>query len=102
MLFRSIRRIFRGNVLILERFVTRISDGLTEIAELHRWSRDDTNRETDDPAQHRIRYTLGDHLGSAMLRLDEAARIISYEEFLPYGQRAFAAGDDAREMALKV
>lgn len=98
----EIRRIFRGDVLILERFVTRISDGLTEIAELHRWSRDDTNRETDDPAQHRIRYTLGDHLGSAMLRLDEAARIISYEEFLPYGQRAFAAGDDAREMALKV
>ena len=98
----EIRRIFRNNTLILERFVTRISDGFSEFAELHRWSRDDTARETDDPGSHRIRYTLSDHLGSATLRLDEGARIISYEEFLPYGQRAFAAGDDVRELALKV
>ncbi|MFX0541567.1 SpvB/TcaC N-terminal domain-containing protein [Roseovarius sp. S4756] len=97
----EIRRVFRGNTLILERFVTRFSDGLSEIAELHRWSRDDGGRETGDPTAHRLRYTIGDHLGSAMLRLDETARIISYEEFLPYGRRAFASGDDAREMALK-
>lgn len=96
------RRIFRGDTLILERFVTRLSDGFSDIAELHRWSRDTTGRETDDPTTTRVRYVLTDHLGSAMLRLDEASRVISYEEVMPYGQTAFASGDDAREAALKV
>src|SRR3546814_20761288 len=93
--------IFQGDRMIVERFVTRLSDGLSEIAELHRWTMDRAGRETADPAAVRVRYTLSDHLGSATVRLDEAARIISYEEFLPFGQRAFAAGDDARETALK-
>lgn len=95
------RRIYRGDQMILERFTTRLSDGLSEIAELHRWTRDTSARETDDIATPRLRYSLSDHLGSATLRLDEAGNIISYEEYLPFGQRAFAAGDDAREVALR-
>ena len=95
------RRIFRDGQMILERFTTRLSDGLSDVAELYRWTLDTTARETDDITATRLRYTLGDHLGSATLRLDETANIISYEEYLPYGQRAFMAGDDAREVALK-
>lgn len=95
------RRIFRGDTLILERFVTRLSDGISEFAELHRWTIDTTARETTDPTSTRLRYTLSDHLGSATLRLDEAARVVSYEEYMPYGQTAFAAADSARETALK-
>ncbi|WP_371223409.1 SpvB/TcaC N-terminal domain-containing protein [Roseovarius sp. 2305UL8-3] len=95
------RRIFRDDQMILERFTTRLSDGLSDVAELYRWTQDSTARETDNIAATRLRYTLGDHLGSATLRLDETANIISYEEYLPYGQRAFMAGDDAREVALK-
>ena len=68
------RRIYRGNTLILERLVTRLSDGISEFAELHRWTIDSTARETADPNAVRLRYTLSDHLGSATLRLDEAAR----------------------------
>ena len=95
------RRIFRDDQMILERFTTTLSDGLSDIAELYRWTLDSSARETDDVTAHRLRYTLGDHLGSASLRLDEAGNIISYEEYLPFGQRAFAAGDNAREVALK-
>jgi RHS repeat-associated protein len=46
----------------------------------------------DDPALGRlIRYQLGNHLGSAMLNLDEQARIISYEEYAPYGSSTYQA-----------
>jgi RHS repeat-associated protein len=36
-----------------------------------------------------LRYQYGNHLGSVALELDEAARIISYEEFHPYGTSAY-------------
>src|SRR5262249_62297314 len=35
------------------------------------------------------RYQYGNHLGSVGLELDEAARVISYEEFHPYGTSAY-------------
>ena len=38
-----------------------------------------------------IRYPLGNHLGSASLELDDRARIISYEEFSPYGATTYQA-----------
>lgn len=38
-----------------------------------------------------IRYQLGNHLGSASLELDEAADIISYEEYAPYGTTTYQA-----------
>ncbi len=97
----EIHRHFRGAAQILERHTTRISDGLSEIAEMHRWTQDDTARETDQPGSHLVRYMLSDHLGSATLRLDEAAQIISYEEYLPFGAAAFVAADSAREVSLK-
>ena len=40
----------------------------------------------NDPAPRQfIRYQLGNHLGSAILELDDEAQIISYEEYYPYG-----------------
>ena len=36
-----------------------------------------------------LRYQYGNHLGTVALELDEAAQIISYEEFHPYGTSAF-------------
>jgi RHS repeat-associated protein len=38
-----------------------------------------------------IRYQFGNHLGSASLELDHQARIISYEEYYPYGSTSYAA-----------
>ena len=36
-----------------------------------------------------LRYQYSNHLGSACLELDDAAEIISYEEFHPYGTSAY-------------
>ncbi|TDR82724.1 SpvB/TcaC N-terminal domain-containing protein [Paludibacterium purpuratum] len=43
-----------------------------------------------DPSPARLtRYQLADHLDSSCLELDEAARLISYEEYYPYGSTAY-------------
>jgi RHS repeat-associated protein len=42
------------------------------------------------PAQL-IRYQFDNHLGSACLELDEQAKIISYEEYYPYGSTSYQA-----------
>lgn len=38
-----------------------------------------------------IRYQFGNHLGSSSLELDDQARIISYEEYTPYGSTSYQA-----------
>ncbi|WP_460821619.1 SpvB/TcaC N-terminal domain-containing protein [Nocardioides ungokensis] len=46
----------------------------------------------NDPAPRQlIRYQAGNHLGSVGLELDEGARIISYEEYSPYGSSTYQA-----------
>ncbi len=47
------------------------------------------------------RYQFGNHLGSAVLELDPAAAVISYEEYYPYGSTSFQAGRSAAEVSLK-
>jgi RHS repeat-associated protein len=48
-----------------------------------------------------VRYQLGNHLGSASLELDDAGRIVSYEEYHPYGSTSYQAGRNAAEVSLK-
>jgi RHS repeat-associated protein len=45
----------------------------------------------DDTPKQLIRYQFSNHLGSALLELDEEARIISYEEYFPYGSTSYQA-----------
>ena len=45
----------------------------------------------DDGPQQLLRYQLTNHLGSATLELDAEARIISYEEYYPYGSSSHQA-----------
>ena len=47
------------------------------------------------------RYQLDNHLGSAVLELDETGKVISYEEYHPYGTTSYQAGDSAAEVSLK-
>jgi len=48
-----------------------------------------------------FRYQYGNHLGSVTLELDEAARVISYEEFHPYGTTSFRLMNAAVEAPAK-
>ena len=47
------------------------------------------------------RFQLNNHLGSACLELDEAAGLIAYEEYTPYGSPAYQAGRSAPEVSLR-
>ncbi|HST64337.1 MAG TPA: SpvB/TcaC N-terminal domain-containing protein [Mycobacteriales bacterium] len=51
----------------------------------------------DRGAARLLRYQLADHLGSAVLELDAAAEILSYEEYHPYGSTAYQAVRSALE-----
>ena len=52
---------------------------------------------TNDP----YRYCFTDHLGSISLELADDGRIISRENFYPYGETACLAGDDVIEVSYK-
>jgi RHS repeat-associated protein len=46
----------------------------------------------NDPAlAQAIRFQYSNHLGSAVLELDEAAAVVSYEEYFPYGSSSYQA-----------
>ncbi|MDI1435403.1 SpvB/TcaC N-terminal domain-containing protein [Polyangium sorediatum] len=49
----------------------------------------------------RVRYQLGNHLGSAALELDEDGLVISYEEYHPYGTSAYHAVASGVEVSAK-
>jgi len=56
--------------------------------------------ELDEPKQV-IRYQMDNHLGSACLETDEEGRIISYEEYYPFGDTSYQASDGALEASRK-
>ncbi len=47
------------------------------------------------------RYQFDNHLGTAGLELDDAAGVISYEEYYPYGSTSYQAGRTVAEVSLK-
>jgi RHS repeat-associated protein len=55
----------------------------------------------DRTAQQLIRYQFGNHLDSVSLELDATARIISYEEYYPYGSTSYQAVDQDLDPAPK-
>lgn len=76
----------QGQDLVLERETLHIMDDTKRIAVV------ETRTAGVDPAPARlVRYQLGNHLGSAAVELDEQARIISYEEYSPYGSTTYQA-----------
>ena len=47
------------------------------------------------------RYQFNNHLGSAILELDDNAKIISYEEYYPYGSTSYQAANSTIEVSSK-
>jgi RHS repeat-associated protein len=73
----------QGNV-DLERETLHVMDDKQRVALI------ETRTQGSDPAPaHLVRYQLGNHLSSAALELDEDARVISYEEYYPYGSTSY-------------
>lgn len=75
-----------GQVLTLER------ETLNVLLDHHRVTLIETRTIGNDVAPARlIRYQYSNHLGSALLELDDKAAVISYEEYFPYGSTAYQA-----------
>ena len=84
----EIYRDYTGNHPGLERKTLHIMDDTSRFAMI------ETRNEVNDGSPEKlVRYQLGNHLGSATLETDDsvAARVISYEEFHPYGTTAYQA-----------
>ncbi len=97
----EIKRVHWNGDSLLERTTSHISDGSNRIALLHQWTRDQLDTETDDITQKKIHYQFSNHLGTSSLELDENRRVISYEEYFPFGGTSFIAGNNVREVELK-
>ncbi|MDC0747116.1 SpvB/TcaC N-terminal domain-containing protein [Polyangium mundeleinium] len=96
--FEVYRRHELGNV-VLERETLHVMDDARRIAMVETKTVD-----ASDPnlvVTSRVRYQLGNHLGSAALELDESGLVISYEEYHPYGTSAYRAVDDTVEVSAK-
>jgi RHS repeat-associated protein len=78
----------KADTLTLERQTLHLMDGERRVAMI-----ENRTRVTGaDPAPQRlVRFQHGNHLGSAVLELDAAAKVISYEEYHPYGSTAYCA-----------
>jgi RHS repeat-associated protein len=74
---------------VLERETLEVVAGDQRIALVEARTQDTAGLDSG-PAQL-IRYQFGDQLGSARLELDDGARIISYEEYTPYGATSYQA-----------
>ncbi|MEK6697724.1 MAG: SpvB/TcaC N-terminal domain-containing protein [Nitrospirota bacterium] len=70
----------------------------------HRFVMIETRNDVDDGTErHLVRYQLHNHLGSASLELDGTidAKVISYEEYHPYGTTAYQAKNNDIKSAAK-
>jgi RHS repeat-associated protein len=61
----------------------------------------ETNTTAGTTPSSAVRYQFDNQLGSACLELDDAAAVISYEEYYPYGSTSYQAGRTVVEVSLK-
>jgi RHS repeat-associated protein len=85
-----------GSTVTLERETLHVMDDQRRISQI-----DTRTQGNDDAPTQSRRFQLSNHLGSAILEVDEQANVISYEEYHPYGTSAYRAGRSATEVSLK-
>src|SRR5215831_20116116 len=73
----------RGKVLELERRTLHVAADRRRFAIVETKTVDASNAMTSPTP--RFRYQLDNHLASTMMEVDEVCRVISYEEYFPYG-----------------
>jgi len=87
----------RGGAIELERETLHVTDDTRRIAMV--------DTPTVKPAASKetqlTRYQYANHLGTACLELDDAAQIISYEEYYPFGSTSYQGTDQSREIPAK-
>jgi insecticidal toxin complex protein TccC len=87
----------KGGKVVEERHRIRVGDGDHVVAERLEWKKGAPS----GVANPQVRYQLSDHLGSTTLEVDGSGRLISYEEYAPYGLTVLAGGSSPAEVKLK-
>lgn len=85
-----------GTTVTLERQTLHVMQDKQRVAMV-----DSRTKGNDGTPSQLIRYQYGNHLGSACLELDDTAKVISYEEYHPYGTTAYQATDASRQVPAK-
>jgi RHS repeat-associated protein len=97
--FEIYRKYDSVGAVTLERETLHVMDDKRRIALVETKTIDDARRiEAPKPL---TRFQFDNHLGSAVLELDDAASIISYEEYYPYGSTSYQAGRALSDVSLK-
>lgn len=86
-----------GGALDLERETFHVSDDTRRIAMVDT----PTVRPGGSEETTLTRYQYANHLGTACLELDDAAQIISYEEYYAFGSTSYQGTDQSREIPAK-
>ena len=73
-----------GTTVTLERETLHLTDSAATIAIV-----ETRTTGTDEYLAQLVRYQYGNHLGSAVLELDDQSSILTYEEYFPYGSTAY-------------
>jgi RHS repeat-associated protein len=82
----EVYREYSGGGISLERETLHVMDNKQRIALV-----ETRTQSSNSSAPQLIRYQFGNHLQSASLELDDQAKIISYEEYFPYGSTSYQA-----------
>jgi len=83
----------------LERQTLHVMDGVQRIAMVETKTREGgTVIGTPTP---RLRFQLGNHLGSATLEVTETGAVISYEEYTPYGVAAYRSSNGSVDVSAR-
>jgi RHS repeat-associated protein len=85
--------------LTFERQTLRIMDDKTCVAMIHYIKTDKQNPKKEKTRQ--CRFQMDNHIGSVSLEMNKDARLISYEEFFPYGGTSLITGKNIAEVKLK-
>jgi RHS repeat-associated protein len=89
----------RSGALVLERETLHIMNGVNRVAMIETRTVDTSVAAlTPTPV---TRFQLPDHLGSVAIEIDLHGRLISHEEYYPYGTSAYCAGAEAVEVSRK-
>lgn len=94
----SLHRRMRGETILEEWSSTRVTDGDECIVELLDWI---AGTPPQGLATRQDRYQLGNLIGSSVMEVAQDGRLISYEEYAPYGITVYAAGPSLAEVTLK-
>jgi len=92
----DIYREYTGGNINLERQTLHVMDDKSRVALV-----ETRTQGTDYSVPQLIRYQFSNHLGSSSLELDDKSKVISYEEYFPYGSTSYLATDKAIGAARK-